>query len=529
MVSTDDRTKNLIILISPTSDDFRKPLAEGQSGYFFPPMGLMLVAQTLKNAGYDVLVFDGNFDPNYKEVILKTANEHSSRIIFIGFYLAFLQIKDFIDLLETIKSQWPQIATIVGGPFPSVFPEITSEYDLIDIVCWGDGAEVSVQVANAIRDNKEWSEIPNLCFKKNGGIQKNPKSISDSLRKDNHIHLEEFLDLEQYAHKFDVYLGRDKNPQIKRAMPILTGLGCSYKCTFCEHALMGNRHHALNAEDIVEQMNYYREKYNIDSFAFFDEEFLSDKDRIFQLTELLKKNKNKFNWGTQVRASDIHEKYIDKERLQQIEDSGCIRFSMGVESGSPRMLKKIKKGLTPELVIRAANAGKNSKIVFSYSFIVNLPTETHEELIMTMNLAKKLLAIKRNSFVSAVHHYFAYPGTPLAIEAEERSGYKLEENFNLEGFANIDMPEYSQKVNPVKIDHNRGSRIIHFEYSLLPYEYKLNGRSIIRNSFKIIGQIRDFFNFYAFPLEITLRELYLKGWAERDGHENQRQLKYTAS
>ena len=85
MVSTDDRTKNLIILISPTSDDFRKPLAEGQSGYFFPPMGLMLVAQTLKNAGYDVLVFDGNFDPNYKEVILKTANEHSSRIIFIGF------------------------------------------------------------------------------------------------------------------------------------------------------------------------------------------------------------------------------------------------------------------------------------------------------------------------------------------------------------------------------------------------------------------------------------------------------------
>ena len=310
-------------------------------------------------------------------------------------------------------------------------------------------------------------------------------------------------------------------------MPILTGLGCSYKCTFCEHALINSRHHALEAKDIVKQMNYYYEKYNIDSFAFFDEEFLSDKERIFELTDLLKNNTNKFYWGTQVRASDIHERYINKERLQQIEESGCIRFSMGVESGSPRMLKKIKKGLTPEIVIRAANFGKNSKIAFSYSFIVNLPTETNEELMMTFNLAKKLLAVKRNSFVSAVHHYFAYPGTPLAIEAEQRSGYRLEENFNLKSFASMDMPEYSQRVNPTSMDFNRESRIIHFEYSNLPYEFKLNGKAIMRNLFKIIGSIRDFFDFYKLPLEITLKKLYLKHWSTSDGHESQRQLHNT--
>jgi anaerobic magnesium-protoporphyrin IX monomethyl ester cyclase len=516
--------KKKIVLISPTSDDFRKPLAEGQSGQFFPPMGLMLVAQTLKNAGYDVVVYDGNFDPHYKTAILKTIKENSSDIVFIGFYLAFLQIKDFIDLLETIKSQWPQLTTLAGGPFPAVFPEMTSEYELIDIVCWGDGAEVSVQVADSIRMNKEWSEIPNLCFKKNGQIQKNPKSISDSLHKDNYIHLEEFLDLEKYVHKFDVYLGRPKNPQIKRAMPILTGLGCSYKCTFCEHALMGNKHHALEAKSIVAQMNYYNDKYNIDSFSFFDEEFLSDKERIFELTDLLKKNKKKFSWGTQVRASDVHEKYINKDRLQQIQDSGCIRFSMGIESGSPRMLKKIKKGLTPELVVRAANFGKDSEIVFSYSFIVNLPTETTEELQMTIDFAKKLLAIKPNSFVSAIHHYFAYPGTPLAIEAEERSGYKLEENFNLEGFANIDMPEYSQKVNPTIMDLNREAKIVHFEYSVLPYELKLNKKAMLRNSFKVIGEVREFFNFYNVPIEIAIRRFYFKYGSSSDGHGSQRQL-----
>jgi hypothetical protein len=79
------------------------------------------------------------------------------------------------------------------------------------------------------------------------------------------------------------------------------------------------------------------------------------------------------------------------------------------------------------------------------------------------------------------------------------------------------------------MDHNRGSRIVHFEYSLLPYDFKLNGKSIIRNLFKIIGHTREFLNFYAFPLEITLRDLYFKSRSKGDGHESQRQLKYTAS
>ena len=79
----------------------------------------MLVVQTMKNAGYVVDVFDGNFDPDYKDKILKNTKENSSDIVFIGFYLAFLQIKDFVDLLKSIKSQWPQITTIIGGPLPS--------------------------------------------------------------------------------------------------------------------------------------------------------------------------------------------------------------------------------------------------------------------------------------------------------------------------------------------------------------------------------------------------------------------------
>ena len=119
--------KKRIILISPTSDDFRASLAQGDVGRFLPPLGILLVAQYLKNAGYEVLLFDGNNDKNYKESLLRAVAERPSEINYVGFYLAFLQVRDCVELLKSIKSKWPHITTFLGGPFPCVFPKKMAE------------------------------------------------------------------------------------------------------------------------------------------------------------------------------------------------------------------------------------------------------------------------------------------------------------------------------------------------------------------------------------------------------------------
>ena len=147
---------------------------------------------------------------------------------------------------------------------------------LVDICNTGDGAELAVRIANTLNHNDQLENIPNTGFKKNGGIVFNPKTFRDVLNKDNFIKYENFLDLEDYVNKFDLYLTRyvDPNSNIKRALPILTGLGCSFKCSFCENALLGHKHHSMTAEDIMEQITYYHKNFNIDAFAFFDEDFL---------------------------------------------------------------------------------------------------------------------------------------------------------------------------------------------------------------------------------------------------------------
>ncbi|MDD5136125.1 MAG: radical SAM protein, partial [Candidatus Omnitrophica bacterium] len=362
--------KKKVVLCSPTSEDFRGVVKADakQLGRYLPPLGLLLVAQTLKNAGYDVRFYDGNFNFDYKRDMADYVSSNKNEIIFIGIYLALLQVKDCIDMVGMVRSIDAGIPIVMGGPFPSAFPAIVMDSGMVDVCCVSDGAGIAPDIADSLAGGAgKLKGIPNIIFRESGRAIATPRTHRDTLTSGNRIFYENFLDLESYVKGFDTYIGRDHNPSVRRAMPILTGLGCSYKCAFCENALLGHSHISLPAADIVEQVISYKERFGIDSFAFFDEDFFADKKRLFEFLEIINKKGLKIKWGTQSRVNYFSENYVNTKVLEELEKSGCIRISFGVESGSPRMLKKIKKGITPEQVISAAESGKRSGICFSYS------------------------------------------------------------------------------------------------------------------------------------------------------------------
>ena len=501
--------KKTIILCSPTSEDMRSSLGKNRT-IFFPPLGLLLVAQSLKNAGHEVLVFDGNFDIDYKKKIFNCLSEHEDSLLFVGFYLTLLQVKDMIDIAKSVKAINSDIKIIVGGPFPTVFPKITIESVLVDIAVIGDGAKVVVQMAGCGLNKESLKQIPNICFKYKGKVIINQRTLRDELNEHTRINYLDFIDIEDYVQKFRVYLPiHDRT--IKRTLPILTGLGCSYKCSFCENALLNHKHISLSAEDIFEQMRFYNDKYNIDAFAFFDEDFLFDKKRILKLVELIDKSSLGIKWGSQCRVNYFNDGYVNADVLKQLERSGCVRFTMGVESGSPSMLKKLRKGIKPDQVIRAAEYGKDSSIVFSYSLIVGLPGETIDDIRMSVRLMDNAMSIKKNSNVSAVHQYFAYPETPLSIEMQRQLGINPLEDIGLGQFAEFDLNAYNKKVNPVNKDYRKDCLIFH---SLKSKEsrrpFLLNIKSVFHVLFRFIGRIRTSVNCYHFPIEI-----YLFNWVKK--------------
>ncbi len=77
--------------------------------------------------------------------------------------------------------------------------------------------------------------------------------------------------------------------------------------------------------------------------------------------------------------------------LREMARTGCKQISFGVESGSPRILKAIKKSITLDQVEDAFNWAKEAGLErYAYFMIGVHPDETIEDVCMTKKVIKKI-------------------------------------------------------------------------------------------------------------------------------------------
>lgn len=87
---------------------------------------------------------------------------------------------------------------------------------------------------------------------------------------------------------------------------------------------------------------------------------------------------------------------------------------IGVESGSPRMLKLMQKGITVEQTIKVnQRLAKNQIILPSYNFMSGLPGETVEDLYQSVDLILRLLDDNPDASFSGMNQFQPYPGSDL--------------------------------------------------------------------------------------------------------------------
>ena len=113
----------------------------------------------------------------------------------------------------------------------------------------------------------------------------------------------------------------------------------------------------------------------------------------------------------QVQGSDIvNIGKMDIDFLEMLQESGFRRFTIGIESGSPRMRKLMKKEGSVESIIATFEKLARFNFVIYGSFISNFPGETLEDIKLTLALIEKLHEVNPNFRNSPVYHYTPYPG-----------------------------------------------------------------------------------------------------------------------
>jgi anaerobic magnesium-protoporphyrin IX monomethyl ester cyclase len=402
-------SRNKVLLFNPRSE------------FYAMPLGLLAVGSALDPERYDVRIFDARIDANAASSVLEEARDALcvGMTVFSG-----PPISDALSLSRQLKKTFPDVPVIWGGWHPSILPEQCIASGVIDAVVIAQGEPVFRELIASMGRRQEWPHIRGLCLKVEEIPRRTPSRPMmrmDELPAARY----ELLDIESYfRHK-----GR-------RQLDYSSSRGCPYKCTFCADPMVyASKWTGLAPERVVRELTDLYAQYRMDEVFFLDDDLFASLKRIQALTEAFRSAAIPFTWKGTARADELCR--LPEEFFPQLRAAGCVRINVGAESGSQRILDRIKKEYEVDEIVRAARRAGKAGICVSHSFITGFPGETEQDFQATLDVIK---TIRRTSaqHEASVYFYSPYPGTELVHELENqglRLPDRLEdwENFNIEG------------------------------------------------------------------------------------------------
>jgi anaerobic magnesium-protoporphyrin IX monomethyl ester cyclase len=302
-----------------------------------------------------------------------------------------------------------------GGHHPTLDQENTLKDPAVDIIVIGEGEVTLLELARRIADGQSLEGVNGVWFKnERGETVKNPPRESVNFD-DLPLPPYHLVDVEKYI---QVYRG-------KRMVNLETSRGCVFKCTYCYHSAINSNHRFRFAgvEKSLERIFWARDNLNVDGVYLVDDNFFLDKDRGNSIVEELARQKKPFYW--QIQGVDVPSMLrFDGNGLKQLEKSGLQRISVGAESGSPKILRYVKKPHTVEMLLRANRIWSAADINVFYSFVSGFPPETVEDIYMTIDTMFRLTEENPHARTSPVYNFLPFPGSTSWKVVIEEFGYQ---------------------------------------------------------------------------------------------------------
>lgn len=386
MVLENKNKKGRVLLIYPPSpvinreDRCQQPTKELLVIPPLPPTDLMYLASIAENCGFEAIIRDysqgGDFEADLKEF----------QPNYLVANIATPTFKSDMMAVQHAKEIVPSICTIVkGAPFLTYNTNTIYENPFIDYVIIGEAELTLKDILDGVPDN----EILGICYRENFQPVKNDKRpFIDN------------LDILPFPARHLVDNSIYKRPDNGKVQAVVkVARGCPFHCFFClATPVSGAKVRTRSPENIVAELKECVEKYNIKNFLFWSDIFNFDREWTLELCQKIIESGLKITWSSNTRADTM-----DDEMAKMMFKSGCRLVSIGVESGSQKMLDNIGKKITLDDIRNTVKILKKNKIKIYNYFVIGLPWETEETVEETIKFAIEL----NSNFISF------YTATPL--------------------------------------------------------------------------------------------------------------------
>lgn len=373
-------------------------------------LALGYLTSCARNAGYTVKIIHAEHNKFTPSDIQKLVTIYSPKVIGISLTAqrAYPVVKEYAAKIKEVSSA----SVYLGGIFPSIAYElILKECQNIDAICLGEGEKFIVDYLDAIIKNQgDYKEIAGIVYRDlKGNVFVNGKKnvIQD-------------LDTLPFPAKdfFD-----DMKKEISSGFyyaHISAGRGCYGNCSFCSMSCLTDQHgrRVRSPKNVIAEIKYLQQKYGINCFYFVDELFIdkTNLEWIYEFCDEMKKQNIKILFHAEARVDSISEPVI-----KALKEVGLDNLFIGFESGNLAILRKYRKGHTPDQAEQALKILQKLDVTAEYGYIMIDPGLTYEQLTENVEWILKIGGYTKHNLYNKLNLYY---GTDLyrAIKEESPDG-----------------------------------------------------------------------------------------------------------
>ncbi len=383
-----------ILLIRTRMEDQEYP-------YGAPPLGLLYLASYLrKGNAHQLKILDMRTTLMSPESAQQCVKDFEPDIVGIS----SLSLEESIlnKTARKIKEWRSDCPVIVGGPYVNSARERLLTNPDLDYLVLGEGEETFPELVEAIVTKADLKDIRGIAYRKAGyPVMNTARPFIEDLDRLlfpswDMVDLKTYFNLPRFM-RFSPVAGVP-------FMPVMTSRGCPYGCVYC-HNIMGKRFRARSAENVFKELKVLYEDYGIREFEFIDDCFNLDKKRVHQLCDMI------MGAGMKVHMcfpNGLRGDILDEETLRKLKAAGTTEISFAPETGSERIQKLIKKNANLSRLQEAIAAAVKVGIHAHGFFMLGFPTETREDLDLTLDFIKNTKLHTADFFIVNV-----FPDTEL--------------------------------------------------------------------------------------------------------------------